>query len=123
MEAVRVGIREFRDKLASYLLESDAPMAITRHGDTVGYYIPARRKRSEASRNTHAGNVDRQGHLGGRTPRRLQKMARGKPQVRSQKAEIAQFFAKDPLFLRRAVFARPNPEFVRPHADFNRISD
>jgi PHD/YefM family antitoxin component YafN of YafNO toxin-antitoxin module len=50
MEAVKVGIREFRDKLASYLLESDAPMAITRHGDTVGYYIPARRKRSDSER-------------------------------------------------------------------------
>ena len=46
----RVGIREFRDKLANYLLESDAPVAITRHGDTVGYYIPARRKRSEGDR-------------------------------------------------------------------------
>ena len=44
------GIREFRDKLASYLLESDMPVAITRHGDTVGYYIPARRKRSETDR-------------------------------------------------------------------------
>ncbi len=50
MEAVRVGIREFRDKLASYLLESEAPVAITRHGDTVGYYIPARRRRSESER-------------------------------------------------------------------------
>jgi len=50
MEAVKVGIREFREKLASYLLESDAPVAITRHGDTVGYYIPARRKRAEAER-------------------------------------------------------------------------
>lgn len=50
MEAVKVGIREFREKLASYLLESDTPVAITRHGDTVGYYIPARRKRSEAER-------------------------------------------------------------------------
>jgi len=50
METVKVGIREFREKLASYLLESDAPVAITRHGDTVGYYIPARRKRSEAER-------------------------------------------------------------------------
>lgn len=29
---------------------SDTPVAITRHGDTVGYYIPARRKRSEAER-------------------------------------------------------------------------
>ncbi len=50
MEASKVGIREFRDKLSSYLLESDAPVAITRHGDTVGYYIPARRRRSESER-------------------------------------------------------------------------
>jgi hypothetical protein len=44
---VKVGIREFREKLANYLLESDVPVAITRHADTVGYYIPARRKRTE----------------------------------------------------------------------------
>jgi len=50
METIRIGIREFREKLASYVLESDAPIAITRHGDTVGYYIPARRKRSESDR-------------------------------------------------------------------------
>ena len=50
METVKVGMREFRDKLATYLLESDAPVAITRHGDTVGYYLPARRKRSETER-------------------------------------------------------------------------
>jgi len=50
METQRIGIREFRDKLATYLLESDAPVAITRHGDTVGYYIPARRKRTESER-------------------------------------------------------------------------
>ena len=50
METLKVGIREFREKLASYLLEADAPVAITRHGDTIGYYIPARRKRSEAER-------------------------------------------------------------------------
>jgi len=50
MEASKVGIREFRDKLSNYLLESDAPVAITRHGDTVGYYIPARRRRSESER-------------------------------------------------------------------------
>ena len=45
--ALKIGIREFREKLASYLLESDTPLAITRHGDTVGYYIPARRKRTD----------------------------------------------------------------------------
>jgi len=50
MEALKVGIREFREKLASYLLESEAPVTITRHGDTVGYYIPARRKRAETER-------------------------------------------------------------------------
>lgn len=50
METTKVGIREFRDNLANYLLESEAPVAITRHGDTVGFYIPARRKRSESER-------------------------------------------------------------------------
>ena len=50
METVKVGIREFREKLASYLLETEVPVAITRHGDTIGYYIPARRKRSEADK-------------------------------------------------------------------------
>lgn len=50
METVKVGMREFRDKLATYLLESESPVAITRHGDTVGYFIPARRKRSDADR-------------------------------------------------------------------------
>jgi len=47
---LKVGIREFREKLASYLLESEEAVAITRHGDTVGYYIPARRKRAETER-------------------------------------------------------------------------
>lgn len=50
METPKVGMREFRDKLATYLLESDTPVAITRHGDTVGYFIPTRRKRSDAER-------------------------------------------------------------------------
>src|SRR5260370_25806450 len=50
MEPITVGIREFRENLASYLLESDTPVAITRPGDTIGYFIPARHKRSEAER-------------------------------------------------------------------------
>lgn len=50
METVKVGMREFRDKFASYLLELESPVAITRHGDTVGYFIPARRKRSDADK-------------------------------------------------------------------------
>jgi Xaa-Pro aminopeptidase len=36
METQKVGIREFRDNLATYL------------GDTIGYYLPARRKPSDA---------------------------------------------------------------------------
>lgn len=50
MGTVKIGIREFREKLATYLLEAEQPLAITRHGDTVGYYIPARRKRTDADR-------------------------------------------------------------------------
>lgn len=46
----QVGIREFRQKLSSYLLESEGPLAIMRHGDFIGYYIPAPRKRTEAER-------------------------------------------------------------------------
>jgi PHD/YefM family antitoxin component YafN of YafNO toxin-antitoxin module len=50
MGLLKVGIREFRENLANYLLQSDKPVAITRHGDTVGYYLPTRRKRSDAER-------------------------------------------------------------------------
>jgi PHD/YefM family antitoxin component YafN of YafNO toxin-antitoxin module len=50
MGAQSIGIREFRDKLATYLLESEGPLAITRHGDTIGYYLPIRRKRTEAQK-------------------------------------------------------------------------
>jgi len=31
-------------------LESKTPVAITRHGDTVGFYLPVRRKRTEAEK-------------------------------------------------------------------------
>ena len=47
MQSKRVGIREFRENLSSYL-ESEKPVAITRHGATIGIYIPARRKPSDA---------------------------------------------------------------------------
>jgi hypothetical protein len=36
METVKIGIPEFRDNLASYL-ESDQPVAVTRHGQTLGF--------------------------------------------------------------------------------------
>ena len=47
MQAARVGIREFRENLSSYL-ESNAPVAITRHGAMIGIYVPTRPKPSQA---------------------------------------------------------------------------
>lgn len=35
-------------KFATTLLASDCSVAITRHGDSIGYFIPVRRKRSGA---------------------------------------------------------------------------
>jgi hypothetical protein len=44
MTAIKVGVREFRDRIASFL-ESDTPVAVTRRGETLGIYVPTRRKR------------------------------------------------------------------------------
>jgi hypothetical protein len=48
MPATRVGVREFRERMASYL-ESDTPVAVTRHGETLGIYVPARSRRTDAA--------------------------------------------------------------------------
>jgi antitoxin (DNA-binding transcriptional repressor) of toxin-antitoxin stability system len=47
MQPTKVGIREFRENLSSYL-ESKTPVAITRHGATIGIYVPTRPKPSQA---------------------------------------------------------------------------
>ena len=47
MPATKVGIREFRENLSTYL-ESKTPVAITRHGATIGIFVPTRPKPSEA---------------------------------------------------------------------------
>ncbi len=39
-QLIHVGVREFREDLADYL-DTPGPVAITRHGQTVGYYVPA----------------------------------------------------------------------------------
>jgi len=39
METTKVGIREFRSDLAEFIA-SNTPVAVTRHGQTVGYFIP-----------------------------------------------------------------------------------
>jgi hypothetical protein len=36
-------VREFRERIASFL-ESDTPVAVTKHGETLGVYVPTRRK-------------------------------------------------------------------------------
>ena len=46
---VRIGIRELRDKLASYT-ESTVPIEVTRHGQTVGFYIPVPKRPGQAER-------------------------------------------------------------------------
>jgi hypothetical protein len=43
MAALKVGIREFRENIATFL-ESDTPVAVTRRGETLGIYVPTRRK-------------------------------------------------------------------------------
>ena len=47
MQTTKVGIREFRENLSDYL-ESKTPVAITRHGTTIGIYVPTRPDTSEA---------------------------------------------------------------------------
>jgi antitoxin (DNA-binding transcriptional repressor) of toxin-antitoxin stability system len=47
METEKIGMREFRENLAGYL-ESGKPLAITRHGGTLGFYIPAQKRSRKA---------------------------------------------------------------------------
>jgi antitoxin (DNA-binding transcriptional repressor) of toxin-antitoxin stability system len=42
----KVGMREFREHLPQYLSAS-IPIAITRHGETVGVYIPTRHRQPQ----------------------------------------------------------------------------
>ena len=39
MDATKVGIREFRAGMAEFIASS-TPVAVTRHGHTIGYFIP-----------------------------------------------------------------------------------
>jgi antitoxin (DNA-binding transcriptional repressor) of toxin-antitoxin stability system len=50
MDPVSIEIPELREHLAEYLLKSQTPLTITNHGNTIGYFIPAPRKRTEAER-------------------------------------------------------------------------
>ena len=46
MTTIKVGVRQFREQIASFL-ESDIPVAVTRRGETLGVYVPTRRKRTK----------------------------------------------------------------------------
>lgn len=61
MDPSSIGIREFRARLADYLLKSDKPVAVTRHGATVGYFIPVRAAQAQTDRaalKEAAGHID-----------------------------------------------------------------
>jgi len=45
-ETPSVGIREFRAMLADYI-DADTPVTVTRHGQTVGLFVPLRRPSAE----------------------------------------------------------------------------
>ena len=44
-----VGVREFRDHATTYLSGSD-PVAISKHGEVIGFYIPVERDQGQAKR-------------------------------------------------------------------------
>jgi hypothetical protein len=44
MPALKVGVREFRERISTFL-ESDTPVAVTRRGETLGIYVPTPKKR------------------------------------------------------------------------------
>ena len=48
MITMKVGVREFRERIAGFL-ESDTPVAVARRGETVGVYVRTRRKRPKAA--------------------------------------------------------------------------
>lgn len=39
MGTIKIGVREFRERIATYL-ESGTPIAVTRRGETLGVYVP-----------------------------------------------------------------------------------
>lgn len=43
MQAIKVGVREFREQITRFL-ESETPVAVTRRGETLGVYVPTPRK-------------------------------------------------------------------------------
>lgn len=57
MRATKVGIREFRSGLAEFIAAA-SPVAITRHGQTVAYLIPATPPANAGATEPQRGSVD-----------------------------------------------------------------
>ena len=47
METEKIGVRQFRENITGYL-EGGRPLAITRHGETLGFFIPASKRSRKA---------------------------------------------------------------------------
>lgn len=47
--SIRVGVRELREKLGEYL-ESTVPIEVTRHGQTIGFFIPVPKTPGQSER-------------------------------------------------------------------------
>lgn len=45
----RIGVRELREKLSNFL-DSSEPIEVTRHGQTIGFYIPIPMQPGQAER-------------------------------------------------------------------------
>ena len=43
----KVGVREFRSNIGKYI-DSTEPIEVSRHGQTVGYFVPVRKKSDRA---------------------------------------------------------------------------
>lgn len=56
MATIKVGVREFRERIATFL-ESDTPVAVTRRGETLGVYVPTRRKHPNASKRQKTADI------------------------------------------------------------------
>lgn len=76
MIAISVGIREFRARLAEYLLKGDKPVAVTRHGATIGYFIPARTELDRVALKKAVAKMDELLHREGLTEAELDEVTR-----------------------------------------------
>jgi antitoxin (DNA-binding transcriptional repressor) of toxin-antitoxin stability system len=47
MKTEKVRVREFRENVAGYL-DGGQPLALTRHGETLGFFIPAKKRDRKA---------------------------------------------------------------------------